>query len=80
MSQILVMGQIYSQAQLCIIAAAGSDPSYGLPGVDKAREPQLDIPFGDLNLVQGYYPELLLMNSQWAQRGWTFQEACLSRR
>jgi hypothetical protein len=32
------MGQIYSSAQLTIVAAAGADPTYGLPGVSRNRQ------------------------------------------
>jgi hypothetical protein len=81
MSQILIMGRIYSQAQLCIIAAAGSGPNYGLPGIGhKARTPQLRVQLGDLELIEGYYPVSRLTESLWSSRGWTFQEGCLSRR
>jgi hypothetical protein len=31
--QVSQMGDIYSTAQLTIIATAGGDPTYGLPGV-----------------------------------------------
>jgi hypothetical protein len=44
MSQIREMDRIYTQAELVIIAAAGNDPDYGLPGVSsRGRKPQATI-------------------------------------
>lgn len=34
------MGAIYSAAEVTIIAAAGADPSHGLPGISHARRRQ----------------------------------------
>ncbi|KAK1775141.1 heterokaryon incompatibility protein-domain-containing protein, partial [Copromyces sp. CBS 386.78] len=76
--QIQNMGKIYSLSDLTIIAAAGEDAEYGLPGVSPPlRTPQLwtTIPHGILQL---HVPEV--GNSVWASRGWTYQEALLSRR
>ncbi|KAK8005655.1 HET-domain-containing protein [Apiospora arundinis] len=81
-TQIQQMGQIYSQATLTIIAAAGVNPSYGLPGVSRER---IRLP---CDVVIGAYrvtpvpdsPKSYIQNSVWATRGWTYQEAYLSRR
>ncbi|KAK8849141.1 HET-domain-containing protein [Apiospora arundinis] len=75
------MGQIYYQASLTIFAAAGPDPSYGLPGVSRARllpdtvvhHPYAITPIPDK-------PQRYIQQSIWATRGWTYQEAYLSRR
>ncbi|KAK8109691.1 HET-domain-containing protein [Apiospora kogelbergensis] len=82
MTQIQQMGQIYNQASLVIFAAAGTDPSYGLPGISK---PRTDPPGA---VITGKYktvpvpedPFCLVSDSVWATRGWTYQEGFLSRR
>jgi hypothetical protein len=76
------MDLIYSCAYLTIIAAAGTTPNYGLPGVrNKYRQTQ---PHG---IVQGHMlvstlpdPRLTIRYSKWFQRGWTYQEGLLSPR
>jgi len=81
--QIDQMGQIYASAQLTLIAAAGTDPSYGLPGVSRPRtkyQTQTEYP-GPVTLVQLMTTTANdICNSTWASRGWTFQEGILSRR
>ncbi|KAK8007836.1 hypothetical protein PG989_001826 [Apiospora arundinis] len=80
-TQVQQMGQIYYQASLTIFATAGTDPSYGLPGVSRARS----LPD---TAVGGKYvltpipdkPRRYIQQSLWATRGWTYQEAYLSRR
>jgi hypothetical protein len=75
------MDYIYSRAELTIIAAAGKDPHYGLPGVSsRHRIPQKHITIGDGQLVQMYLYETDLQHSPWASRAWTLQEGFLSRR
>lgn len=84
------MSTIYRGAQLTIIAAAGEDPTHGLPGVKPCRR----------SPAHGYYeaigsfclsalPRCILdghayfndiRNTVWASRAWTFQEAIFSRR
>lgn len=76
------MGMIYAAAELTIIAAAGNDASYGLPGV--IRESR--------NLTREYLEAMQLMvvppvrgledigRSTWAARAWTFQEGFFPRR
>ena len=77
------MGDIYAAAQLTIIAAAGDDPTYGLPGV--LSRPRL-VPkaekIGTIWLKP--LPRLVQLaevaESKWASRAWTFQEFYRSRR
>jgi len=80
--QIAQMDTIYANAEVTIIAAAGNGPSYGLPGVScRERKQQLSIKIGDLairsTLPDGRYA---VEESRWNERGWTYQEAILSRR
>ena len=76
------MDLIYKNSEITIIAAAGKDPSYGLPGVGRRhRAPQPHAMVDDHFLVSAlndvsYY----IRNSLWISRGWTYQEGLLSRR
>ncbi|KAI1176285.1 heterokaryon incompatibility protein-domain-containing protein [Nemania sp. FL0916] len=82
--QLMDMDSIYQDAALTIVAAAGSDESYGLPGVSKSR------PCRQLTFKRDaeHYalastlplPHSSIAESRWATRGWTYQEAILSRR
>lgn len=83
MSQVMNMGNIYSQAFMTIIAASGSDANAGLPGVrEKSRKTAQKAEH-----VQG----MVLVNelcrlrdvvepSYWNTRCWTYQEGLLSTR
>ena len=80
--QIGLMDSIYYNAEVTIVAAAGSDPSYGLPGV-RSRNRQSNtfatiwnIPF----LSTSCNPLEFWQQSLWLTRGWTYQEAFFSRR
>jgi hypothetical protein len=66
------MDVIYSAASLVIIAAAGDDPEYGLPGVgSRARTPQQSIKLEDCTLLQIFpEPDRELEGSTWLSRGW----------
>jgi hypothetical protein len=79
---ISVMDLIYSNARLTIIAAAGDNPEYGLPGVNgtvRRVQPRLEV--GELSLVSTLpHPEWSIKHSTWAGRGWTYQEGLLSKR
>lgn len=88
--QIRHMDLIYKCADITIIAAAGYDCDYGLPGVSDRSRDVLD-PFlldGNLTLgicpnanhTEGYYKKEHWETGSWHTRGWTFQEAHLSRR
>ncbi|KAK4112976.1 HET-domain-containing protein, partial [Canariomyces notabilis] len=77
------MGDIYGSSEITIIAAAGNDSSFGLPGVraGKPRTPQFRAQ------VKGHAltsippdPASTVRSSVWATRGWTYQEGLLSRR
>jgi hypothetical protein len=76
------MDQIYSQAELTIVAAAGTDGRYGLPGVSsRERKPQGKTSIGSVNLLHiPPHTSHALRSSAWASRGWTYQEGILSRR
>lgn len=80
--QIQQMNAIYQNADLTIIAAAGTDETYGLPGVgERLRIPQKTAwVYGHSVISTMKDPHLLIKLSRWASRGWTFQEAVLSRR
>jgi hypothetical protein len=80
--QISSMDRIYADAVLTIVAVAGEGPNYGLPGVSRRHRyihPTASI--GDFHLVPSLRPPRdIVRASKWASRGWTFQEAKLSRR
>ena len=76
------MDSIYISAELTLIAAAGDDPSFGLPGVSKKRKMRYrDATVGDVCV--SYIPPTVhraITQSRWFTRGWTFQEGYLARR
>lgn len=87
------MSTIYSAAQLTIVAAAGSDPTHGLPGVALHPRPLLVAhheKLGPLSLSALQYETYILKDtmislkavaeSVWSSRAWTYQEAMFSRR
>jgi hypothetical protein len=81
MSQIQRMNRIYCNAQTCIVAAAGDDSHYGLPGVGhRSRKPQEKVSLGGLTLVQQCASGVAVAKSKWSSRAWTGQEGCLSTR
>ncbi|OAL02351.1 HET-domain-containing protein [Phaeosphaeriaceae sp. SRC1lsM3a] len=75
-AQISRMDVIYSEASLVIIAAAGEDPTYGLPGAgSQSRTPQQSIKLRDCTLLQTFpRVEHELEASTWTSREWTLQE------
>ncbi|KAF2670207.1 HET-domain-containing protein, partial [Microthyrium microscopicum] len=80
--QIQNMNSIYEGAIATIVAAAGDDASYGLPGVNgKSRKKQPTAELGCVSLISSL-PQLpiVLAETKWATRGWTYQEAILSKR
>ncbi|KAF2253321.1 HET-domain-containing protein, partial [Trematosphaeria pertusa] len=81
-AQISGMHKIYSEAALTIIAAAGKDPSYGLPGVGATpRAAQYRVQLGNKTLVEMFpHTNVTLQESEWVSRAWTYQEGFLSKR
>lgn len=81
--QIGNMHNIYRGAEVTIIAAAGEDPHYGLPGVHQ-RRPRKSQPAFDFKgrrlVFTGRSLPLHLQYSKWDTRAWTLQEGLLSRR
>lgn len=80
--QLMHMGSVYKNAALTIVAAAGTDETYGLPGVSRKRlTRQLSFNGGSYTLMSTLpRPHHAITDSCWATRGWTYQEAILSRR
>lgn len=78
------MADIYTAAQMTIVAAAGNNPSYGLPGVfPTLRKPLRHETVGTARLYA--LPRLsglrdAFHGSVWATRAWTLQESFFSRR
>ena len=76
------MDLIYESAEVTIVAMSGEDDGAGLPGV--SRQPRTLQPhFRTARgcLVSSCPPiAKLFQTSKWASRGWTYQEARLSRR
>jgi Heterokaryon incompatibility protein (HET) len=79
--EIAMMDRVYAGAQFTIIAAAGDDPSYGLPGISRKRrkQPRAHVSGFHLATTLGS-PKSLTHSSKWITRGWTFQEEILSPR
>ncbi|KAK8139535.1 HET-domain-containing protein [Apiospora sp. TS-2023a] len=76
------MHLVYGNSQLTIIAAAGKDAEYGLPGVGtRAREEQGCVTVGKYSFVN-LFPDArtALQRSVWGTRGWTYQEGLLPTR
>ncbi|KAI1372495.1 heterokaryon incompatibility protein-domain-containing protein [Hypoxylon crocopeplum] len=80
--QIMHMDSVYQNATLTIIAAAGPDETFGLPGVSKVRSSRQVFFQGDNFTLLSTLPSPhdAIAKSRWATRGWTYQEAVLSRR
>ena len=80
--QISAMDTIYAGAELTIIAAAGQDEKFGLPGLrSKLRRSQFAVTIRDVSLISTMaHPHTSIQASKWSTRGWTYQEAVLSRR
>jgi hypothetical protein len=75
------MDKIYAGAELTIIAAAGSDPDYGLPGISTTKRRGFSTHTSSHSSLMGCSNATYeTANSSWATRGWTYQEMLLSRR
>ena len=81
-SQMGQMNLVYKNSDITIIAAAGKDPAYGLPGVSsRHRQPQPQIKIGKYSLASSLLDiRSTAMESYWNTRGWTYQESLLSTR
>jgi len=80
--QVSQMDIVYSNAEITIIAAAGDNPRHGLPGVGIShRRPQPSTQIGN-TLLRSTLPDgkFAVQACEWSKRGWTYQEAILSRR
>ncbi|KAF4465879.1 tol [Fusarium albosuccineum] len=81
--QIQKMGLIYSKAEVVIVAAAGADEHYGLPGVGSTKRlKQVLFNIDDVTIMStGPSPAIYVeKRSRWWKRGWTFQEGVLATR
>lgn len=81
-AQIANMDLVYENAYLTIIAAAGFDATYGLPGVGNTmRRKQHHAKVKEITVVASP-PDVRsqIRRSSWSSRGWTYQEGILSRR
>lgn len=75
------MDQIYANAFVTIIAAAGRCAHDGLPGVGGPPRHQGRITIGETHLIEvSTVGSDTIKLSDWATRGWTYQEGFLSRR
>lgn len=75
------MDDIYAQAQVTLIAAAGPNPTYGLPGIStRPRTLEHSVRIGNTKLVQLMLPGPDFPHSPWWKRSWTYQEGVLSKR
>lgn len=81
-AQIQNMNLVYGSSALTIIAAAGLDPSYGLPGIGStARDEQQSVRIGNRTVVViNNDVKEQIRASKWDSRAWTYQEAYLSKR
>jgi hypothetical protein len=80
--QVSQMDIVYLNAEVTIIAAAGDDPMHGLPGMGTShRIPQPSAQARGIQL-RSTLPDgkFAVEESLWSKRGWTYQEAILSRR
>lgn len=82
-AQISNMAQTYSKAYVTIVAAHGSDANAGLPGVQpssrKVFQPTFTLGHDTFILAQ-HSRTVMLENSKWITRRWTYQEQALSTR
>ncbi|KAJ8114747.1 hypothetical protein OPT61_g3445 [Boeremia exigua] len=81
-TQIAQMDKIYAGAEATIIAAAGDDPHYGLPGIRsrEANRTRYATINGQLHTVIPPDPAHEIRASKWNSRAWTYQESMLSKR
>ncbi|KAF2033155.1 hypothetical protein EK21DRAFT_86584 [Setomelanomma holmii] len=70
------MGQIYGRAHVTLVALTGNDSDHGLPGISAPRAvQQWTFALADTFLCQTIRPLIRQIHeSDWIERGWTFQE------
>lgn len=79
--QCSLMHRIYENAHVTIIAAAGSGPDHGLPGIGSSTRSYPSVRIGSHLLVPTLPdPRLSMRAAKWSTRGWTYQENQLSKR
>ena len=80
--QISQMDTICSGAELIVVAAAGDDDHYGLPGIScRPHRTQPTVMSGGIRIWCGTpRPEVSVKSSRWVSRAWTLQESLLSHR
>ena len=80
-AQVRKMDLIYQNSEITIVAL-GKTPKYELPGVgQRQRVAQHHVQIGKKLLISSPIdPRYYIDSSGWSQRGWTYQEALLSRR
>jgi hypothetical protein len=80
-TQIKLMGEIYAQSALTLVAAGARGINDGIHGLSIPRQPQLS-----LKMETGHFTTTLLRpdhevaSSPWGSRAWTLQEGLLARR
>jgi hypothetical protein len=81
-NQIAKMDLVFKRAGLTIIAAAGSSPDHGLPGLGmSSRSAQVSGKLANrMMLLVPPHPTERVKKSHWMTRGWVYQEAIFSRR
>lgn len=75
------MGDIYSSAQLVLVAAYGDSMEFGIPGIRDPRKAfQHSEDVHDLRITNVTRDAEDDPFNMWATRAWTYQEAVLSNR
>ena len=81
--QLTIMDSIFSGAKLLVVAATGSDANTGLPGIGSTPRrisQRVEKITGTQFISAQPSVQQAIEQSKWNSRGWTFQEAILSRR
>lgn len=80
-NQLNDMCRIYRSAVLTIVAAAGDDANFGLPGVSIPRHPQLQLTVRGITYAATYDDISSEVDcSKWCTRAWVYQEGVFSSR
>ncbi|KAL2139402.1 hypothetical protein VTI28DRAFT_5251 [Corynascus sepedonium] len=77
------MTTVYEEAELTIVAAAGSGAGHGLPGISsttRTPQPRYTLDSGSTLLSSLRDPRYDILESDYWTRGWTYQEGVLSNR